>query len=59
LQFELRYKRLERGRFKLPPIAPETERLMLESPQLAMLLDGIDVSRVKKPVRWTPPENLV
>lgn len=54
--FAMFYKRLERSRFKLPPIGPQTETLMLESPQLAMLLDGIDIGRVKKPLRWTPPE---
>ncbi len=53
--FVLFYKRLEKGRFKLPPIDDETETLSLESSQLAMLLDGIDYSRVRQPSRWNPP----
>jgi transposase len=27
----------------------------LDATQLAMLLDGIDVKRVKTPARWEPP----
>ena len=53
--FALYYKRLERGHFYLPPIGPKTERIMLEGPQLAMLLDGIDVGRVGKPRRFEAP----
>lgn len=54
--FAIFYKRLERGRFHLPPILAGTERITLEGPQLAMLLDGIDVARVSKPRRWQPPQ---
>jgi transposase len=52
--FVLYYKRLERGRFKLPEIAPGAEEVELDATQLAMLLDGIDVKRVPAPKRWTP-----
>jgi len=53
--FALFYKRLERGRFTLPKLGAGTETMTLEAPQLAMLLDGIDVGRVRPPRRWQPP----
>jgi transposase len=52
--FVLYYKRMERGRFRLPEIAPGAEEVQLDATQLAMLLDGIDVKRVKPPRRWEP-----
>ena len=53
--FVLYYKRLERGRFKHPVISADGERVRLDAGQLAMLLDGIDLSRVRRPARWAPP----
>ena len=53
--FVLYYKRLERGRFRLPEIRVGQVEVELEATQLAMLLDGIDLQRVKAPRRWTPP----
>jgi len=51
--FVLWYKRLERGRFK--PVATEDdERVEIDATDLTMLLDGIDLSRVKKPRHWQP-----
>ena len=55
--FVLWYKRLEKGRFRVPPIEAETEAAELDSGQLAMLLDGIDFSRVRRPPVWEPPES--
>ena len=52
--FVLYYKRLERGRFQLPEIAPGADEVLLDATQLAMLLDGIDVRRVKRPAKWEP-----
>lgn len=52
--FVLYYKRLERGRFKMPEVAPGADEVRLDATQLAMLLDGIDVKRVKAPARWEP-----
>jgi transposase len=52
--FVLYYKRLERGRFRLPEVAPNAEEVQLDATQLAMLLDGIDVKRVPPPKRWSP-----
>lgn len=53
--FVLYYKRLERGRFRLPPLSSQTTSVELESCQLAMLLDGLDWQHVRPPKRWTPP----
>ena len=53
--FVLLYKRLEKGKFRLPPLPQEQTTIRLEATQLALLLDGIDYSRVKRPPRWRPP----
>lgn len=53
--FLLLYKRLERGRFRLPKIRDGQAEVELDSTQLAMLLDGIDIKQVATPRRWTPP----
>ena len=53
--FVLYYKRLEAGVFKLPAVRPGQRTLRLSSTQLAMLLSGIDLSRVRKPRHWMPP----
>jgi transposase len=54
LQFVLRYKRLERGRFRMPRVDDEATTVQLDAMQLSMLLDGIDVSRVRRPALWEP-----
>jgi len=53
--FLLLYKRLERGRFRLPLIRDGQTEVEIDATQLAMLLDGIDIKRVQPPRRWTPP----
>jgi len=53
--FVLYYKRLERGRFRLPRVAPEATSVAIDATELAMLLDGIDVVAVKRPRKWQPP----
>ncbi len=53
--FVLWYKRLERGRFQAR-IETEKGRVHLDATQLAMLLDGIDVSRVRRPAHWQAPQ---
>lgn len=52
--FVLYYKRLERGRFRLPRMDAEAARVELDATDLAMLLDGIDLSRVSRPAAWEP-----
>lgn len=53
--FILFYKRLEAGRFRLPLLEEGATSLQLDATQLAMLLDGIDVSGVRRPAKWQPP----
>jgi transposase len=54
----LYYKRLERGKFRLPAMTPGATSVTLDATELAMLLDGIDVGRVQRPPRWAPPPAL-
>lgn len=53
--FLLLYKRLERGRFRLPKIRDGQTEVEIDATQLAMLLDGIDIKQVQPSRRWTPP----
>ncbi|MGD0678391.1 MAG: IS66 family insertion sequence element accessory protein TnpB [Polyangiaceae bacterium] len=53
--FLLVYKRLEKGKFRIPAFEPGTRTAMLDATELAMLLDGIDVQHVKRPALWQPP----
>lgn len=52
--FVLWYKRLERGRFRMPPVQVGDTTMSLDAGQLAMLLDGIDFSKVKRARVWEP-----
>jgi transposase len=54
--FVLYYKRLESGRFRWPTIAEGAREVELDATQLTMLLDGIDLKRVRRPHAWTPRE---
>jgi transposase len=56
--FVLTYKRLEQGRFRLPTIHEGALGAQLDGTQLAMLLDGIDLSNVRRPKKWSPPEHV-
>jgi transposase len=53
--FLLVYKRLDKGRFRIPAIEPGKRTATLDGTELTMLLDGIDVSCVKRPQLWEPP----
>ncbi len=53
--FLLLYKRLEKGRFRIPRVEPGSRTAKLDATDLTMLLDGIDVERVKRPKLWGPP----
>ena len=57
--FVLYYKRLSQGRFRMPVIPESAERVEMDATTLAMLLDGIDVKRVKRPSAWAPPVQMV
>lgn len=56
--FVLVYKRLEKGQFKLPHMDPSTMAVEIDATQLAMLLDGIDFGRVRRPDHWQPPSQM-
>jgi transposase len=50
--FVLWYKRLESGVFKLPKVEAGTGSVELRASELAMILDGIDMSRLKRVPRY-------
>lgn len=52
--FLLLYKRLERGRFRVPRVLPGSSTAVLDATDLTMLLDGIDLDGVKRPNLWSP-----
>jgi transposase len=56
----LMYKRLEAGRFQMPPsdtngISPETLRITYE--QLLLIIEGIDLQSVKRRKRYALPHS--
>jgi transposase len=58
--YVLWYKRLEKGVFKLPRMAPGSRSVELRASELAMLLDGIDMARLKRIPRYErPPKDRV
>jgi transposase len=53
--FTIVHKRLERGTFTFPrQVQPGATRVELDVDELAMLLEGIDVSRARRSPRWEP-----
>jgi transposase len=50
--FVLFYKRLEEGQFKFPRVESDQHSVSLKPSELAMLLDGIDLSSVKRSKRY-------
>ena len=50
--FVLWYKRLELGVFKLPRVEQGARSVELRASELAMILDGIDVSKLKRVPRY-------
>jgi len=50
--FLLWYERLEAGVFKLPRMSAGTRSVELRASELAMILDGIDVSKLKRVPRY-------
>jgi transposase len=46
------YKRLEKGVFKLPRVEAGACSVELRASELALLLDGIDMSRLKRVPRY-------
>jgi transposase len=54
--FVLYYKRLEQGRFRLPQ-GVEGEAVAIDSTTLSLMLDGIDMAKVRRPKHWVPQKN--
>jgi transposase len=50
--FALWYKRLETGVFKLPRMLADARSIEIRASELAMILDGIDVSKLKRVRRY-------
>jgi len=50
--FVLWYKRLEAGVFKLPRVSAGSRSTEIRASELAMILDGIDVSKLKRVRRY-------
>jgi transposase len=53
--YVLWYKRLEVGVFKLPRLAAGATSVELRASELAMLLDGIDMAKLKRVPRYERP----
>lgn len=53
--YYLVYKRLERGRFRLPRVtAAGARRLEMDAAELALVLEGVDLRAAPRAPRWTP-----
>jgi hypothetical protein len=50
----LYYKRLEKGRFRMPRVTADGRAVEMDATELAMLLDGIDVRYVRRAEHWQP-----
>lgn len=54
--FTIVHKRLESGTFTFPSqVTCDATSIAIDVHELAMLLEGIDVSRAKSKPRWEPP----
>ena len=53
--FLLLYKRLEKGRFRWPPL--NADRGTISQAELAALMEGIDLSRARRLTRWNPDKS--
>ena len=53
--FVLWYKRLEAGVFKLPRVKDGARSVELRASELAMILDGIDMTKLKRVPRYERP----
>ena len=55
--YALWYKRLEEGTFKLPRLNASQHSVELQASELAMILDGIDLSSIKRVKRYRREES--
>lgn len=52
--FALYYKRLSRGKFKMPRVTPDADRVILDGTELAMLLGGFELASARRVAAWQP-----
>jgi transposase len=52
--FVVYYKRLARGRFKMPKITAGADRVVLDATELAMLLGGFELANARRVAAWEP-----
>jgi transposase len=52
--FVVWHKRLEMGRYRIPKTVTKDNRVQLDAGQLSMLLDGVDLSKVRRQRCWKP-----
>ena len=50
------YKRLEKGVYELPDIAPENNSATIDALQLQLILQGIVLKSVRKKIRFSLPK---
>jgi transposase len=51
------WKRLEKGKYKLPQVSKEGEFATLGGTDAALLLEGVDASKIKRDKPWKPDAN--
>ena len=52
--FVVYYKRLARGRFRLPRVKDGADRVVLDATELAMLLGGFELRKTGREPAWEP-----
>lgn len=52
--FVVYYKRLAQGRFRMPKVSADTDRVEMDATELLMLLGGFDVQRAPRTAAWEP-----
>ena len=50
------YKRLEKGTFRFPNVTDAANGVEIRAPDLAMILDGVDLETVKRQRRYRRPQ---
>ncbi|MEM6275240.1 MAG: IS66 family insertion sequence element accessory protein TnpB [Myxococcota bacterium] len=55
--FVLWYKRIARGRFRRTPRVSDGDTLQIDSTELTLLLDGIDLRGVRRARMWEPKKS--
>jgi len=50
-------KRLARGRFKLPRLSSDATHVVMDATDLALILEGLDLTNARRRKRWEPPRH--